>query len=118
LKRILEQSRKKGAAYERLAAAFLQKKGYEILKRNYYSPQGEIDLIARDGEYLVFVEVKYRADSRYGHPLETVDTRKQRRIKGAARWYLRENGPKEETACRFDVVGMLKDEIIHVENAF
>lgn len=114
----MQQSRKKGMAYESLAAAFLQKKGYEILKRNYYSPHGEIDLIAKDGAYLVFVEVKYRADCRFGHPLETVDRRKQNRIRSAARRYLRERGWKEETACRFDVVGMLKDELIHIENAF
>lgn len=114
----MQQSRKKGAAYESLAAAFLQKKGYEILERNFYSPKGEIDLIAKDGPYLVFVEVKYRSDSRYGHPLETVDKNKQRRIRGAARYYLRKNGMGEETACRFDVVGMLKEELIHIENAF
>lgn len=71
-------TRRIGTAHERQAETFLKEKGYRIVARNYRCRSGEIDLIARDGECLVFVEVRYRTDTGKGHPLETVDTRKQR----------------------------------------
>ena len=73
-------TRRIGMAHERQAERFLKGKGYRILARTYRCRAGEIDLIARDGECLVFVEVRYRTDTGKGHPLETVDARKQRRI--------------------------------------
>ncbi len=112
------QSKKIGFAYEKMAAEYLEKKGCRILEQNFYTKVGEIDLIVRDGAYLVFVEVKYRSDQRGGHPLEAVDARKQKRIKRAAYVYLMRHGYPENTPCRFDVVGILRDEIMHVENAF
>ncbi len=114
----MERSREKGAAYEKRAAEFLEEKGYRILQRNFYSKYGEIDLIARDGAYLVFLEVKYRASGQGGHPLEAVDAKKQRRMKRTARYYLWKSGLPEETACRFDVIGILAEELTHVEHAF
>ena len=60
--------RETGSRYEKQAAVFLEQKGYEILEMNFRCRRGEIDLVARDGEYLVFVEVKYRADLRCGRP--------------------------------------------------
>lgn len=114
----VQQKRAKGAFYEQLAADFLEAKGYQIVERNFYAPQGEIDLIARDGACLVFVEVRYRTTLRGGHPLETVNAQKQKRIRSAARWYFLKRGLGEDTACRFDVVGILKEELVHVENAF
>ncbi len=112
------QRREKGFVYENVAAAYLEKKGYRIVARNFYTRFGELDLIARDGAYLVFVEVKYRATGQGGHPLEAVDGRKQRRMKRAAQFYLLRYGFPERTPCRFDVVGILGDEITHIENAF
>ena len=56
--------RETGSRYEKQAAVYLEQKGYEILEMNFRCRRGEIDLVARDGEYLVFVEVKYRADLR------------------------------------------------------
>ena len=110
--------RKTGAAYEEKAAAHLSGLGYEILERNYRCRQGEIDLIAKDGGTLVFLEVKYRRDAKGGHPLEAVDIRKQRRICKTAAYYCLRYGYGEHTPCRFDVIGILEKEIIHIENAF
>ncbi len=111
-------NRKKGEEYENRAAEYLQQKGFRILEHNFYSRYGEIDLVAKDGNYLVFVEVKYRENDRGGHPLETVDVRKQRRICRTAEYYCLCHGYKETTPCRFDVVGIMGTEIIHVEDAF
>ena len=107
-----------GYAYEKRAADFLEKKGYKILQQNFYAKYGEIDLVAEDNEYLVFVEVRYRSGVRGGHPLETVDRNKQNRIRKAANFYLLRYGIPQEKPCRFDVVAILNEEIIHIENAF
>ncbi len=98
--------RETGSRYETLAAAYLTKSGYVILERNFRGRQGEIDLIARDGTYLVFIEVKYRANGAMGDPLEAVGAIKQQRIRQTAAWYLRRHGLPEDTPCRFDVVGI------------
>lgn len=107
-----------GSEYEKRAAAYLEQSGMCILEYNYRIRSGEIDLIARDGRYLVFVEVKYRANSHLGTPLEAVDARKQRTIIRTAQHYLLRHGYGMETQCRFDVVGICKDVITHIENAF
>ena len=111
-------NRKKGEEYENQAAQYLQQKGFRILEHNFYSHCGEIDLVAKDKDYLVFVEVKYRKNDRGGHPLETVDVRKQRRVCRTAEYYCLSHGSGETTPCRFDVVGIIGNEIIHVEDAF
>ena len=110
--------RKMGADYEGLAAAFLERQGYEILERNFYTRRGEIDLVAREGSALVFVEVKYRSDLSLGEPLEAVGPRKQERLRGAAAYYLMKKRLPEDTSCRFDVVGILGKEIRLVRDAF
>lgn len=107
-----------GTRYEDRAAAYLESQGYHILEHSYRSRAGEIDLIARDGEYLVFVEVKYRADNSCGSPLEAVDYRKQRKIIQVARFYLLTHGWGTETCCRFDVVAVCGEELVLVRNAF
>lgn len=104
--------------WERQAAEFLENKGYQILHRNFCSRYGEIDLVARQGRYLVFLEVKYRKDEKGGHPLEAVDRRKQRRICKTAMYYCLRYGYGEDTPCRFDVIGILGTEIMHLEHAF
>ena len=110
--------RQTGADYEALAARWLQEQGYEILEKNYRCRQGEIDLIARDGRYLVFIEVKYRKGSRAGHPAEAVDVRKQRRISRSAAYYCYEHRIPETQACRFDVIGILDGKTEHIKDAF
>lgn len=109
--------RKIGAAYEQFAAEYLRGLGYEIMKANYRCPLGEIDLVARDGAYLVFVEVKYRKSLKAGSPFDAVDKRKQQTIRRVAQWYLTENG-FYDTPVRFDVAGILGEEITIIKNAF
>mgnify|MGYP000085479978 CR=1 FL=1 len=105
---------------EELAVKFLKKKGYKIIKRNYRTPTGEIDIIAKDGDKLVFVEVKTRTDSLFGHPVEAVDYRKQRKIKTAALHYLATQ--KKEMPARFDIIsiriGPDGKTIEHLKDAF
>lgn len=90
---------------ETLAARYLAGKGLEICERNYRSGKGEIDLIAREGEWLVFVEVKTRAGTRYGLPREAVTAHKQAVLRRTAQAYRLE---REQTGpCRFDVVEII-----------
>jgi putative endonuclease len=90
---------------EELAVRYLEEQGYAIVARNYRLRMGEIDIIARDGEFLVFVEVKTRRSSRFGSPFEAVDFRKQQQIIRVARMYLSRHGG-ENRAVRFDVVAV------------
>lgn len=107
-----------GAAYEQEAADYLTEQGYEILERNFRCRLGEIDLIARDGECLVFVEVKYRKGRRKGDPLEAVHQKKQKIIGQVAAYYLLTHPNWEDCPCRFDAVGILDGEIRLIKNAF
>lgn len=109
----------RGRRAEQLAADYLRARGYEILELNYRIRQGEIDIIAQQGEILCFVEVRSRRNAVHGHPLETVDRRKQQRLIRAAEHYLLRRG--WEGSVRFDVVAILYEpqlEISCVENAF
>ena len=110
--------RQVGNAYETLAAEYLRGQGYEILERNFTCRGGEIDLIAREGEYLVFVEVKYRVGADYGFPSEAVTRGKQQKIIRAARYYMMKHGYGLDTACRFDVVAVCGQDITLYRNAF
>jgi putative endonuclease len=94
-----------GAQAEDLAADFLRKEGYKILARNYRSRLGEIDIIARDKDTLVFIEVKARHNDRFGEPSEAVARRKQRQISKAALAYLKEQRLFDQRA-RFDVLSV------------
>ncbi|TLF49667.1 YraN family protein [Halomonas urmiana] len=113
-------ARARGAAIERLAARWLGERGLTLEACNQHAKGGEIDLVMRDGEVLVFVEVRHRADSRHGHPLETITPTKQRRLIRAARFYLQRN--RLSCACRFDVLAVTGTppdlEIDWVANAF
>lgn len=110
--------RKTGAIYENTAARYLEEQGYEILERNYRCRIGEIDLIAQDNGYLVFVEVKYRTDTARGHALEAVGEKKQERIRKVALYYFMARHLPEDTPCRFDVVGITGKEISLVKDSF
>ena len=113
----MENKRTTGAAYEKIAAAHLISKGYQILEYNFRCKSGEIDLIARDGEYLVFVEVKYRSNNRKGHPLEAVSLKKQKTICKCALYYMMKH-QLMHVPVRFDVVGISGEEKEHIVNAF
>lgn len=114
----MANNRRTGSRYESVAADYLVEQGYRILERNFYSRQGEIDLVARDGRYLVFVEVKYRSGTANGSPAEAVGPLKQRRIRGTARYYLYSRGLPEDTPCRFDVVAVTGGQIELIRDAF
>jgi putative endonuclease len=96
-------TRSKGTEGENLAVQFLEEKGYSILERNYRFDRGEIDLVARDGQELVFVEVKARHSQEYGAPEESVTPAKEAQLKKVAEGYLYEHNI-ESQSCRFDVV--------------
>jgi putative endonuclease len=117
------KTRERGEWGEERAARFLKEKQYRIISRNYSSRYGEIDLIARDKDTVVFVEVKTRAGSAYGRPGEAVDHAKQRKMIKTAMRYIQENElDKQDVGYRFDIVEILyTDEgyrIEHIENAF
>lgn len=112
-----QNRRKLGSAYEQLAGELLEKEGYEILEYNVHSRAGEIDIVARDEEYLVFIEVKYRKDDSWGNPFEAVSVGKQRTISKCALSYLKKHG-MFDVPVRFDVVGILGKEIQIIKNAF
>jgi len=103
------------------AENFLKAKGYEILQRNFRVRAGEIDLIARHREYIVFIEVKYRHGTGHGLPRESVGPAKQRKICKTALYYIAMAGLGDQD-FRFDVVEVLGGggtvAINHIENAF
>ncbi len=98
-----------GTIGEDIAASFLHEDGYIILEKNFYFNHGEIDIIAKEGDVLVFVEVKLRHSNRFGQPEESVTPKKQELIRRTAEGYvsLKNLG---EIECRFDVVSItMKD---------
>jgi len=102
---------------ERLAAKFLRRSGYSILARKYRCKFGEIDIVARDKDTLVFVEVRSRSDSGYGLPSETIDHRKREHIKRVAAEFLKRFNLFDYD-CRFDCVSVLFDgnfKLKHIE---
>jgi putative endonuclease len=108
---------------ETFALAHLEAKGMRLVDRNYRWRGGEIDLIMRDGEVLVFVEVRSKSGAAHGTPLETIDYRKRRQIERCARQYLAHKKVGADVCCRFDAVGVLipdssQIEIVHVPDAF
>ena len=113
-----------GSKGEKIAASYLKKQGYKIVKKNYSSAHGEIDIIVQNKDFLVFVEVKARKDSdenfkNYGFPCEAVTKTKQKHIIFTARCYL-QRYPTEK-AMRFDIIEVYlgkKPKVNHIEDAF
>ncbi len=118
---MLNQRQQYGEAGEALAARMLRKRGYNIIETNYRTQLGEIDIIARDGDTIVFVEVKARQTGRFGAPKWAVTPRKQRKISMVALYYLKTTGQSQAKA-RFDVVSIrstpLRPEVEIIRNAF
>ena len=106
-----------GKKYEAIVANFLTKKGYKILERNHRNKIGEIDLICKDGNYIVFVEVKYKSSAKFGRPIEMITEQKIRKVRLTANLYLKTKRLLESN-IRFDAVEVLDNEIRHIENAF
>jgi putative endonuclease len=114
-------NRASGDLGEEIARRYLASKGYEIVESNYRTRRGELDLISRQEDILVIVEVKLRRGTAHGTPLEAVTPRKQQAIRLMTEEYLAERAP-EFQALRFDVIGILlrggRPEITHIEDAF
>ena len=99
-----QNKRATGARYEAFAAAYLEKHGVVILGKNFRTRRGEIDLVVRDKEYLVFAEVKYRSGSGSGSGAEAVDYRKQYTICRISDYYRTRFCYRDSTPVRYDVV--------------
>lgn len=106
-----------GDSGEITAVNFLKSKGYRIIKTNFKTKLGEIDIIALQKNVIVFVEVKKRETLAFGRPCEAVDFRKQQKIRNTAQLYLMQTH-NTESDVRFDVIEIVGDQITHLENAF
>jgi putative endonuclease len=110
-----------GKTGEEIAAAYLSRLGYEIVERNFRCPRGEIDIVARDGGTLVFIEVRSRRTDNYGSSLESVGYSKQKKLSLVAAYYLNSHGLYDIEA-RFDVVAVtfspFRPEVELVRDAF
>lgn len=118
---IIKSDKNKNKIYgnigENSAVNFLEDKGYEILETNYKNKIGEIDIIAKDNDRIVFIEVKARSTAKFGYPREAVTLKKQQTIKLVAMSYLKKKG-KLNSYIRFDVIEILAGEINHIKCAF
>ena len=119
----LINKRKIGTEGEMIASDFLKSNGLDILERNYRNRYGEIDLIAKDRDTLVFTEVKFRKDELAGHPIEAANVGKQRVIRNVAKHFMYNKGYDDDTYCRFDVIGIIANgedepDITWVRDAF
>ena len=106
-----------GKLGEQMAVDYLKKKDYKILECNFKCKSGEIDIIAKYKDVLVFVEVKTRTTIKYGMPKEAVNYRKQQKIRNVALVYLKFKRLMN-SSCRFDVIEVLGGSITHLENCF
>ena len=105
-----------GRKGEELTCKYLKKKGYEIVARNYKTPYGEADIVARQGDTYCFVEVKTRETDAFGLPSEAVTARKRERYRKIA-WHFC-IAAREELSCRFDVASIYQGELEYIEGAF
>ena len=117
----MEGLRELGRRGEERAAEYLRRRGYLILERNYQTREGEIDIVAQQGDVLVFVEVKTARSLSFGHPQGWVSCRKRAHLVRAALAYMAEIGDLE-TNCRFDVIAIVmsakKIKLTHIPDAF
>ncbi|WP_036978513.1 YraN family protein [Pseudobutyrivibrio sp. MD2005] len=111
-------NRRQGNDFEKLAADYLVREGMTIIKLNFYCKMGEVDIIAKDGDYLVFVEVKYRKSASKGSGFEAVNYNKMRKISRVADYYMYSHHFNGDTNVRFDVVAIEEGHLKHLKNAF
>jgi putative endonuclease len=99
-------SKHTGQQAEDSACYYLKRQGLSLIERNYSCTRGEIDLIMKDNSTTVFVEVRFRRDTRFGSGAESVDYRKQKKLLSTAAHYLQKNPKAAKGACRFDVISL------------
>ena len=114
----MENKRSIGSEKETLAVEYLKEQGAIVLTQNFYFRGGELDIVAKDEEYLCFIEVKYRKSAAHGVPEAAVTMAKQKKIIQGARVYLYKNKLPESTPCRFDVISVKNEKITWIKNAF
>ena len=120
----MTNNKESGDFGETVARAFLEGKGYQIVAQNYRFMRREIDIIARNGEYIVFIEVKTRTNTKFGTPAQSVSPGKQRHIISTAKGWLLNNMDRINLQARFDVIEIYRDikkdknYVRHIENAF
>lgn len=103
----MEKRRQLGNQSESLAKKFLAQNGYTVVRTNFSCSQGEIDLIVRDKQMLIFAEVRSKTNQHYGEPLETVNWKKQQKIKKTAQYFLYHHQEMQQYYCRFDVISIV-----------
>lgn len=114
----LSNTRQLGSDIETLVCDYLTKKNYIILERNFRCRFGEIDIIAKDGDYITFIEVKYRKNAALGYPIEAVDFRKQQKIIKTSMFYISQNRICINSNYRYDIVSVIGNKISILKNAF
>lgn len=107
-----------GEESERLAQSFLEKKGLELVEKNYRCRYGEIDLIMRNKQCLVFIEVRYRKTNLYGNAAQSITPSKIKKITHTAHHFLNEQSSYAHLSKRFDFVGITGEQLEWIENAF
>src|SRR3990167_8303956 len=107
-----------GKAAEQKACEFLLKQGLTLISKNYRCKQGEIDLIMRDGQDIVFIEIRLRTNKNFGSAIESINESKQKKILRTAIHFLRGRQWLHTKNCRFDVIGMSDNHFEWIKNAF
>ena len=103
---IMQNTLELGKSAETQALHFLESRGLKLIENNYRCKCGEIDIVMRDADMVVFVEVRFRRNNRYGSGAETVGRKKQQKIIASASYYLQRNKKLARQPCRFDVISM------------
>ena len=109
---------RKGKKGELEAALYLSKEGYEIVEVNYNICNFEIDIICKDKDTYVFVEVKYKTSKKYGMGFEEVNKNKQKKIISCAKLYMRSSNLNSNSKIRFDIISIDEGKVMHIKNAF
>ncbi len=113
----MQNNREVGSKYEDTAARYLEELDYIILERNFRCKCGEIDIIAKDCNYVVFIEVKYRKNLKYGYPREAVNYYKMNKIRQTSLYYIK-RFIGHIVPIRYDVIEILNENITHIKGAF
>ncbi len=105
----IKDHNKKGQLAENIALEYLQQQGLKNIQTNFSCKCGEIDLIMHDNEFLVFIEVRYRKQTQFGHPLETINRVKQRKIINTIQYFLMKNPTYNQLPCRIDAIALYSE---------